>query len=841
MSKTSKQATPQKATLSDKSTPSTTDDILSHLAFDNAAQANIISTASNGQIIMANKAACKLLGYSKKELLTKSRAVIFDINESSFKKMLKQRSAEGQSAALITAIKKSGKQLPCEITSAIFMDGEGIEKAITTITDMSQSILKQKQIDAGKEKIVAENIELVKAEQKELDIEKDKVVADDIALAKSEQKKLDLKKDKIVANNIILAQEKSDFRHADNNEWIKYIAKASYDVMWDWDVVTGEIYVGDSIEEVFGYKLRKNTLKFSDFCLFLLPLEKENVEDRLKRVLASGSKSWSDSYMLKRRDGSVASTLSRASIVRDDAGMAIRLIGATQDVSRLQDLEKKLDEQIIIHEEDSEKFLLAAKLSFDVIWDWNIVTNEVFLGDGFEELFGFRIKNNKGDMLADWANYIHPDDKEVVITDILNAIKSSATHWEQAYRVSRADGSIARVSVRASIIRHPDGKAYQMIGAMQDLSRQKELEEKLEQEIATKGKLFTEYKENFKLIFNSSSDVLFDSDLMNNQVVISDAYEKEFGYKITANMTHANDWFSHIHPDDKDAVIQDYQKMLASDATEWKYSYRFLRSDNSVANVLASRFILRNADGKAYRMIGSMHDITRQTVLEEKLAQEIKLKEKQIEDAACDAKQTERSEIGKELHDNVNQLLGVSRLYLELAKRGGGDSEMYLTRSSEYTLTAIEEIRKLTKGLTTDTIKNLGLCEAIENIASDTMQVNPIKIFSDLKSFIEGSVNEKFKLNVFRIVQEQLNNILKHAKATEVRISLVQTKSSIVLSISDNGVGFDTSQKQKGIGLINIKNRATTFNGTADFVSQPGEGCVLTILFPASDPLLSKI
>jgi len=846
-----------------KSTASEPGDILSHLAFDNTAQANIISTVSTGQIIMANRAACKLLGYSKKELLTKNRADIFDINESSFKKMLKQLSAEGQSAALITAIKKDVKLLPCEITSAIFMDEGGVEKAITTITDISQSILKQKEIDAGKEKIVAENIEQVKAEQKELDIEKDKVVADDIAFAKSEQKELDIKKDKVVAKNIVLAkskqkgidakkdkivasnimlaQKKSDARLADNNEWVKYIAKASYDVMWDWNIITGQVYIGDSIEEVFGYKLRNNSIDFKDLTKGFIAEEEILVKKNLMKVLDSDSKSWNDSYNMKRFDGSVASVTSRASIVRDEDGNAIRLIGATQDVSRLQDLEKKLDEQIIIHEEDSEKFLLAAKLSFDVIWDWNLATNEVFLGDGFEELFGYRIKNNKGDMIADWANYLHPDDKDVVITSILNAIKSPATKWELAYRVSRVDGSIAKVYVRASIFRDHGGKAYRMIGAMQDLSRQSELEEKLEKEIASKGQLLTEYNESFKLIFNSSTDILYDIDLVTNEIVLSDAYEKEFGYKIVANMSPVIDWVNHIHNDDREAVIKDYMRMLGTEETDWKYTYRFLKSDNSVITVLSSAIVLRTIEGKAYRIIGSLQDISKQKVLEEKLEQEIRLKEKQIADATYDAKQTERSEIGKELHDNVNQLLGVSRLYLEMAKKGGEDSEMYLSRSSEYTLTAIEEIRKLTKGLTTDTIKNLGLCETIENIASDTMQVNQVKIFSDLNSFIEESVNDKFKLNVFRIVQEQLNNILKHAKATEVRISLVQTKNSIALSISDNGVGFDTSQKQKGIGLANIKSRASSFNGVADFVSQLGKGCVLTVLFPASDFLLNRV
>ena len=95
-------------------------------------------------------------------------------------------------------------------------------------------------------------------------------------------------------------------------------------------------------------------------------------------------------------------------------------------------------------------------------------------------------------------------------------------------------------------------------------------------------------------------------------------------------------------------------------------------------------------------------------------------------------------------------------------------------------------------------------------------------------------------MNVFRIAQEQLNNILKHARATEVTISLLQNKKSIILSISDNGVGFDTGKKQKGNGLDNIKSRAASYNGTGDFVSQPGQGCVLTVTFPDTNTLLNK-
>jgi PAS domain S-box-containing protein len=220
---------------------------------------------------------------------------------------------------------------------------------------------------------------------------------------------------------------------------------------------------------------------------------------------------------------------------------------------------------------------------------------------------------------------------------------------------------------------------------------------------------------------------------------------------------------------------------------------------------------------------------------------ETKVRKKEIANAVTNAKALERTDLGMELHDNVNQLLAASRLYLEIARKSKDHREMYLNRSSQYTLNAIEEIRKLAKGLINNVIKNLSLCEAILGISHDIMEVYPIKITCNMDSEIHPKVNAKFNLNIFRIVQEQLNNIIKHARATIVKINLSQNKKNIILSVSDNGSGFNIHKKVKGIGILNIKSRAESFKGTAHFVSQPGKGCVLTVLFPPVGSLTKQV
>ena len=425
-------------------------DSLHQQAFENSLQPNIISIVSTDIIASVNEAACQLLGYSKDEISGLSLQSIFVSTERRFKKMLKERNTNGRSAASVSVIQKNGNIIPCDITVAVFVD-EDMEKCIITILDMSQNFIKQKKRDARIGKLVAA----------------------DVLLAKSTQKIIDKKKAKVVADNIVLAQKKSDTRFAEHTEWIKYIGKASYDVMWDWDVVSGEIYVGDSIEEMFGYRVTDNTVYYRDFLGCLSPEEKDIVEKKLTAALDSGDKNWNDTFMFHRFDGSLASTTSRASIVRDESGKAIRLIGAIHDVSRLEELELKLSEQTDADEEDRKKFLLTTRFLFDAMWDWKLNTNIIFLGDGFESLFGYSNTSIQGNITS-WGNWIQPEDEETVKRGLNEAIQSSSNTWQHSYRLVRADGSVTKVFDRANIFRHPDGKAYRLIGVMKDLSRQKE-------------------------------------------------------------------------------------------------------------------------------------------------------------------------------------------------------------------------------------------------------------------------------------------------------------------------------------------------------------------------------
>jgi signal transduction histidine kinase len=232
------------------------------------------------------------------------------------------------------------------------------------------------------------------------------------------------------------------------------------------------------------------------------------------------------------------------------------------------------------------------------------------------------------------------------------------------------------------------------------------------------------------------------------------------------------------------------------------------------------------------------NNITEKVRLEEKLEEERLLKQKEITEAMIQVQEKERYEISTELHDNVNQQLTVAMMYIASAQQKmPGDSEL-LKQSSGFILNAIEEIRKLSQTLVTPLIKHFGLSKAIEGMLDDVAAVNPLQIELTADAFYEDDIKYDFKLSIFRIVQEQVNNIIKHSHATTVNIELLRNEQQIYLKIQDDGIGFDVGQQRKGIGIYNIISRSDLYNGIVDIQSSPGNGCGIFITFPLKDNIL---
>jgi signal transduction histidine kinase len=243
---------------------------------------------------------------------------------------------------------------------------------------------------------------------------------------------------------------------------------------------------------------------------------------------------------------------------------------------------------------------------------------------------------------------------------------------------------------------------------------------------------------------------------------------------------------------------------------------------------------------RAARIIGATQDITEKILLEKKVAEERSAVQKEITDAVMTAQEKERSDIESELHDNVNQILSAAKLYIGMVTTDKKEDKLLLAKSFGFISSAINEIRKISRNLAASDVQMIGLFGSIKHLLND-LSKNSLKIKFNKNSVIEKDLDNRLQLNIYRIVQEQVTNVLKHAKATLATIDLSIHENNLILLISDNGRGWDTSEKRKGVGLRNIMSRAESCFGKAEIKSQPGKGFQVKIILPTafiSKPLI---
>ena len=224
------------------------------------------------------------------------------------------------------------------------------------------------------------------------------------------------------------------------------------------------------------------------------------------------------------------------------------------------------------------------------------------------------------------------------------------------------------------------------------------------------------------------------------------------------------------------------------------------------------------------------HDMTEQLLAMRKLDEERQRSQQEITRAVIAAQEKERQLLGAELHDNVNQLLASAMLYLKMVRNETGKLDSFVVEGEKLIHEAIREIRKLSHSIIPPALGTSSLNEALDKIFEVTEKGGSIHIKAQL-DFDETAINTDLKLTIYRIVQEQFNNIMKYAKANAVTVKIAEEGQNLLLKIRDDGVGFDPARVSGGVGLMNIRTRASLHNGQLQISAAPGKGCELTVRF----------
>jgi signal transduction histidine kinase len=189
--------------------------------------------------------------------------------------------------------------------------------------------------------------------------------------------------------------------------------------------------------------------------------------------------------------------------------------------------------------------------------------------------------------------------------------------------------------------------------------------------------------------------------------------------------------------------------------------------------------------------------------------------------------------ISSEIHDNVGQILSLAKVQLNIIDQSETLDRALLTNAKESVGKALADLRDIAKSLNSERIKLSSLHEIVEY---ELQRIGQLKVMTtSLKTNGETrNLQEQKKLIIFRIIQESLQNIIKHSGAKNIEVCFNYENDTLKIEVTDNGIGFDKTmiEKGNGLGLQNIISRAALIGGVADINSSPGKGTVITIISP---------
>ena len=655
----------------------------------------------------------------------------------------------------------------------------------------------------------------------------------------------------LVVAQDITSKIKAEEELRNSNERFRLASQATSDAIYDYNLETGEVDWGEGLQNLFGFNPKE--VSISVWEKLIHPEDRKRIKNSIRSALKhTGKKFWKEEYRFAKKDGSYSYVFDRAFIIRNADQRVLRMIGSLQDIT-----ERKYAEQVLSLERSVFELSNKPGIVFKCLAEIALTGLEEIHDDAYTALFLLKEDNSFETFVAprlpeEYCNQLNglkigPEDgscgaaiarKEMVITEDI----SSDPLWEKYKSVAlqfdfRSSWSFPIILTSGKVmgtfaIYHKKIKAPTSV-ELNTIERVRNILRILMEHHWTLDEI-KKANERFDIIMKATHDLVWEWDLETG-ILYHDqvGLQKVYGINENASIQRIEKWLSRIHEDDLERVEKIVTEILRDTVENtFDVEYRFRGDDDSYRHVYDRAVILRNEENKPVRIMGAAQNITERKNLEEELLRNELDKQKAINQATVDSQEQERSEIGKELHDNVNQILTTTKLYLDLASSNEGLKDELIKKSSKNIITVINEIRQLSRSLMDPTIGDLGLIDSINDLIESINLTGKMYVNLDADRKLETVLSNNHQLTVFRILQEALNNSIKYANAKTVDINFKQRGASAELIIKDDGMGFEPSGVKMGAGLKNIQNRVYLMNGTYQMVSAPNQGCKIIINFP---------
>lgn len=463
-----------------------------------------------------------------------------------------------------------------------------------------------------------------------------------------------------------------------------------------------------------------------------------------------------------------------------------------------------------------ERFRTLSRATKDAIWDWDLVSNEIWWNENVYQLLGY---DPHGPIPGpyEWTKRIHPADRNKVMTRLNGVVSNAIPSWEDEFRILVKDGTYGTVMDRGYVIVDADGKPVRVIGVLVNITEQKRLIREME---------------ILSLIVRES----------NNSVVIFDTK--------TARISWVNPGFTRCTGFTlEDLSGLDTVSILKNIDIDQETLGHLARAIGASQPFCCDLAVLTKQGERKWQSVNGQPmwgydchdsgyflmatDISERRRMEAAAAAAEMDRQRQATRIILQTQEKERNTLGRELHDNINQILAAVNLKLGYFLEEPRDNLDIIQNCRKELLRAIKETRELSHHLVMPYFSKINLKDELELLFGNCRADKTIEFNCEIAD--EANVPAAIKETIFRIAQEQLNNILKHARATKIDVRLHVDLNAVELAIQDNGVGFDVKGFGKGIGISNICSRVESYNGVTKIISKPGKGCTLSLKIPMPD------
>ncbi|MGE5412924.1 MAG: PAS domain S-box protein [Syntrophomonadaceae bacterium] len=502
-----------------------------------------------------------------------------------------------------------------------------------------------------------------------------------------------------------------------------------------------------------------------------------------------------------RKDGSRLWMAWTNHAARDDEGAVREMLAVGTDITELVQAQSAL-------RESEERFRALADQSPFLIWVTDAAGDVEFVNRTYLEFFDVSEEDIAG---AGWTPLVHPDDRDRYVGEFLAATREQRPFACEA-RVKSGSGEWRWIDSHGVPRFSASGEFLGMVGSSPDVTDRKRIEHALRDNEALLRTVLDHSRDGINMLDLKTGRYVF----MNPAQVLLTGFTTE-----EINGISAEEAYGRVHPDDREVSVAQQQRVAAGEDVDEPVEYRWKVKDGEYRWFSDRRKIVRDEEGDPVALVGISRDITEQK------RTETALRQSEGEKAA----QRERSRLARELHDSVTQALFAATMKSEALTL---DGELP-ARSAD----TVEEVRRLTRGalaqmrtllleLRADPLEEIPIQQLLRHLVEATE--------SRVRTVIRLSVNEPATLPgalhvpIYRIVQEALNNVARHAAAAHAWVVLDVRPSDVRLVVGDDGRGFDPDAVDPShLGLRSMRERAEEAGARLCLETSVGGGTQLTV------------